>query len=238
MKKLIIGAICIILLTGCGSKKQIKKADWKTDKILATTSYHQQSGWADSIIENKKYVIYTKQVEQQVENNANLQKTYQEKEFDLGFQNKTAVKLESNDEKNLFLKIDEESINLSEEKDLYFNFDFCKLKAKDFDADGIKEILVLFYGGAGGTFQDFCMVKYDGVKWMSVPCDWEPDEDADNIKLGKGQQLRYRYFKAGKNNIDISYDVYEDGKEEAVKKVHVKIYFNKKKTKLCVQFQN
>ena len=178
----------------------------------------------------------TKQVEQQVENNANLQKTYQEKEFDLGFQNKTAVKLESNDEKNLFLKIDEESINLSEEKDLYFNFNFCKLKAKDLDADGIKEILVLFYGGAGGTFQDFCMVKYDGVKWKSVPCDWDPDEDADNIKLGKGQQLRYRYFKAGKNNIDISYDVYEDGKEEAVKKVHVKIYFNKKKTKLIAKY--
>jgi predicted nucleic acid-binding Zn-ribbon protein len=41
-------------------KKQVKKADWKTDKILATTSYHQQSGWADSIIENKKYVIYTR----------------------------------------------------------------------------------------------------------------------------------------------------------------------------------
>ena len=154
----------------------------------------------------------------------------------MGFQNKTAVKLESNDEKNLLLKIDEESINLSEEKDLYFNFDFCKLKAKDFDADGIKEILVLFYGGAGGTFQDFCMVKYDGVKWKSVPCDWDPDEDADNIKLGKGQQLRYRYFKAGKNNIDISYDVYEDGKEEAVKKVHVKIYFNKKKTKLIAKY--
>ena len=46
----------------------------------------------------------------------------------------------------------------------------------------------LFYGGASGTFQDFCMVKYDGVKWMSVPCDWNPDEDADNIKLGKNQQ--------------------------------------------------
>ena len=96
MKKLIIGAICIILLTGCGSEKNVKQQD-------------------------------TKQVEQQVENNANLQKTYQEKDFDLGFQNKTAVKLESNDEKNLFLKIDEESINLSEEKDLYFNFNFCKL---------------------------------------------------------------------------------------------------------------
>ena len=41
-------------------KKQVKKADWKTDKILATTSYHQQTGWADSIIENKKYVIYTR----------------------------------------------------------------------------------------------------------------------------------------------------------------------------------
>ena len=59
-----------------------------------------------------------------------MQKTYQEKEFDLGFQNKTEVKLESNDEKNLFLKKDEESISLSDEKDLYFNFNFCKLKEK------------------------------------------------------------------------------------------------------------
>lgn len=101
----------------------------------------------------------TKQVEQQVENNANLQKTYQEKEFDLGFQNKTAVKLESNDEKNLFLKIDEESINLSEEKDLYFNFNFCKLKAKDLDADGIKEILVLFYGEQVEHFRIFAWLN-------------------------------------------------------------------------------
>ena len=46
MKKLIIAAICIILLTGCGSEKNVKQKD-------------------------------TKQVEQQVENNANLQKTYQ-----------------------------------------------------------------------------------------------------------------------------------------------------------------
>ena len=116
MKKLIIAAICIILLTGCGSEKNVKQKD-------------------------------TKQVEQQVENNANLQKTYQEKEFDLGFQNKTEVKLESNDEKNLFLKIDEESISLSDEKDLYFNFNFCKLKAKDFDADGIKRnISVVLWG--------------------------------------------------------------------------------------------
>ena len=52
MKKIWIVAMTMcILLTGCGSKKQIKKADWKTDKILATTSYHQQSGWADSIKE-------------------------------------------------------------------------------------------------------------------------------------------------------------------------------------------
>ena len=43
MKKLIIAAICIILLTGCGSEKNVKQKD-------------------------------TKQVEQQVENNANLQK--------------------------------------------------------------------------------------------------------------------------------------------------------------------
>ena len=55
MKKIWIVAMTMcILLTGCGSKKQIKKADWKTDKILATTSYHQQSGWADSIIEKQK----------------------------------------------------------------------------------------------------------------------------------------------------------------------------------------
>lgn len=59
MKKIwIIAMIMCILLTGCESKKTGKKSDWKTDKVLAITDYHQQSGWADSIIENKKYVIY------------------------------------------------------------------------------------------------------------------------------------------------------------------------------------
>lgn len=52
--------VMCILLTGCGSKKTGKKSDWKTDKVLAITDYHHQSGWADSIIENKKYVIYTR----------------------------------------------------------------------------------------------------------------------------------------------------------------------------------
>ncbi len=33
MKKIWIVAMTMcILLTGCGSKKQVKKADWKTDK--------------------------------------------------------------------------------------------------------------------------------------------------------------------------------------------------------------
>ena len=35
MKKIWIVAMTMcILLTGCGSKKQIKKADWKTDNML------------------------------------------------------------------------------------------------------------------------------------------------------------------------------------------------------------
>lgn len=40
-----------------------KKADWKTDKILATTSYHQQTGWADSIIENKNMLFIQEKIE-------------------------------------------------------------------------------------------------------------------------------------------------------------------------------
>lgn len=61
MKKIwIITLIICTLLTGCENKNQRKKSDWKTDKILATTDYYQQSGWANSIIENKKYVVYTR----------------------------------------------------------------------------------------------------------------------------------------------------------------------------------
>lgn len=61
MKRIwIITLIICTLLTGCENENRRKKSDWKTDKILATTDYHQQSGWADSIIENKKYIVYTR----------------------------------------------------------------------------------------------------------------------------------------------------------------------------------
>ena len=61
MKKLIIGAICIILLTGCGSEKNVKQQD-------------------------------TKQVEQQVENNAICRKPIRKRNLIWDFR----TKLQSN----------------------------------------------------------------------------------------------------------------------------------------------
>ncbi len=53
----------------------------------------------------------------------------------------------------------------------------------DFDNDGIQEILLLFYGGAGGTFQQFCLLKYENKVWNIVDEDFLlPDSSLVKIK--------------------------------------------------------
>ena len=89
---------------------------------------------------------------------------YWEKKEDLGFQKTSTVHLESNkDNSGLKIVIDGYPVSLENEKELtYQNFDFTKMIKKDFDEDGIMEIVILFYGR---TFENFRVIKYDGKTW-------------------------------------------------------------------------
>lgn len=95
---------------------------------------------------------------------------YWEEKEDLGFQKTSIVYLESNkDNSGLKIVIDGYPVSLEKEKDLkYQNFNFTKMLKKDFDKDGIMEIVLLFYGGASEIFQDFRVIKFDGEIWGMV----------------------------------------------------------------------
>lgn len=103
---------------------------------------------------------------------------YWEETEDLGLDKKSTVCLESSGEhSDLKLVIDGEVVSLAEEKGIqYENPNYTKMKTKDLDKDGIMEIILLFYGGAGGTYQNFRMVKWNGEKWGLVPMDFSDEE--------------------------------------------------------------
>ncbi len=92
---------------------------------------------------------------------------YWEKKEDLGFQKTSIVHLESNkDNSGLKIVIDGYPVSLENEKELkYQNFNFTEMIKKDFDEDGIMEIVILFYGR---SFENFRVIKYDGKTWGIV----------------------------------------------------------------------
>lgn len=92
---------------------------------------------------------------------------YWEKKEDLGFQKTSIVHLESNkDNSGLKIVIDGYPVSLENEKELkYQNFNFTEMIKKDFDEDGIMEIVILFYGR---SFENFRVIKYDGKTWGMV----------------------------------------------------------------------
>lgn len=89
------------------------------------------------------------------------------KKEDLGFQKTSIVHLESNkDNSGLKIVIDGYPVSLENEKELkYQNFNFTEMIKKDFDEDGIMEIVILFYGR---SFENFRVIKYDGKTWGMV----------------------------------------------------------------------
>ncbi len=100
-----------------------------------------------------------------------------EKIENLGLREKSSIRLES-DEDNLELKmmIDQCVVDLSQESLQHNNYNLTKLLKKDWDRDGVMEVFLLFYGGSGGSFQDFRMIKFDGQKWRAIPMDWDSEE--------------------------------------------------------------
>lgn len=128
---------------------------------------------------------------------------YWEEKEDLGFQKTSIVHLESNKD-NLGLKIviDGYPVNLENEKDItYENYNLTKMLKKDFDKDGIMEIVLLFYGGSGGNFQNFRVIKYDGETWEMVNMGQvDMCSSFVNVKALKNNSVKIDVKKTGYKN--------------------------------------
>lgn len=100
-----------------------------------------------------------------------------EKTENLGLQEESSIWLESGED-NLGLKmiIDQCVVDLSEESLQHNNYNFTKILKKDWDGDGVMEVFLLFYGGSGGSFQNFRVIKFDGQKWSVIPMEWDGEE--------------------------------------------------------------
>lgn len=126
---------------------------------------------------------------------------YWEEKEDLGFQKTSSVYLESNkDNSGLKIVIDGCPVSLEKEKDLtYENYNFTKMIKKDFDEDGIMEIVLLFYGGASGTFQNFRVIKYDGKTWGMVNMGQVEDTWSNfvEVKALKNSSVKIEVKKTG-----------------------------------------
>lgn len=110
----------------------------------------------------------------------NEKEIYWERTENLGLQKESVVRLESmNDNSGAALVIDDYSVSLANEKEIENeNYNFTKMLKRDFDKDGIMEIVLLFFGGSGGTYQNFRVIKFVKDKWEIVPMDFDNMADS------------------------------------------------------------
>ena len=141
------------------------------------------------------------------EQSETMKEIYWKRVENLGMQKSSTIQLESNtDRSGLKLVIDEYQVNLENEKEIMNeNYNFTKMIKNDFDKDGIMEIILLFFGGSGGTYQDFRMIKFNGEKWEVVSMDLDDVNRTSFVKV-----------KALKNNF-VQIDVENTDYEEIVK---------------------
>lgn len=129
---------------------------------------------------------------------------YWERAEDLGLAKKSVIRLESKkDGSNLTIVIDGYPVSLKDEKEVTNeNYNFTKMIKNDFDKDGIMEVVLLFFGGSGGTFQNFRMIKYDNQKWDIVHMDLTGLTDTSfvNVKALKNNFVKIYVEKTGYNN--------------------------------------
>lgn len=130
---------------------------------------------------------------------------YWERTEDLGLAKKSVIQLESKkDGSNPALVIDGYPVSLKNENEVtYENYNFTKIIKNDFDNDGITEVILLFFGGSGGTYQNFKVIKYDNRKWDIVHMDLPDMEDTSfvNAKALKNNSVRLDVEKTGYRNI-------------------------------------
>ena len=149
MKKIMVLGVCVcVLATGCrGVEKELQSGKTVTGQEI------QKSETPKPEPSDKKGEVYY------------------EKKVDLGQKTTADIRLtaESDAVSGKKFYVDGEEINLSAKENLKTeNCQHVNVFTEDIDQDGTKEIIVAFYGGAGGTFQQFCMMKKIDKKWKAV----------------------------------------------------------------------
>lgn len=128
------------------------------------------------------------------EQSGSKKEIYWERTENLGLQKESVIRLESmNDNSGASLVIDDFSVSLGNEKGIAKeNYNFTKMLKQDFDKDGIMEIVLLFFGGSSGTFQNFRVIKFDKDKWEIVPMDFNDGGDSAlvTVKALKSNQVQ------------------------------------------------
>lgn len=137
------------------------------------------------------------------EQSGSKKEIYWERTENLGLQKESVIRLESmNDNSGASLVIDDFSVSLGNEKGIAKeNYNFTKMLKQDFDKDGIMEIVLLFFGGSSGTFQNFRVIKFDKDKWEIVPMDFDDVGDSAlvTVKALKSNQVQISVKDTGYN---------------------------------------
>lgn len=141
------------------------------------------------------------------------------------------------------------------DKVVYENFNYAEIETADLDADGMNEIIIIFSGGAGGTFQTFRVLRNDGVhwKWLGLPYDdfdksfvtvsLENDEEIaiaseytdfnETIKLDNGvaqtSGLGYKSIEIGKDKLTVKQYIYVNNTGDIIGAVEQDFLIDSKK---------
>lgn len=154
MKKMVVLGVCVcVFATGCqGVEKESQNGENVTGQETQKSETQKSETPKPEPSEKKGEVYY-------------------EKKVDLGQKTTADIRLtaESDAVSGKKFYVDGEEIDLSAKENLKTeNCQHVNVFTEDIDQDGTKEIIVAFYGGAGGTFQQFCMMKKIDKKWKAV----------------------------------------------------------------------
>lgn len=170
MKKTVVLGVCVcVLATGCrGVEKESQSGKTVTGQEIQKSETHKSETPKPEASDKKAEVYY-------------------EKKVDLGQKTASDIRLtaESDAVSGKKFYVDGEEIDLSAKENLKTeNCQHVNVFTEDIDQDGTKEIIVAFYGGAGGTFQQFCMMKKIDKKWKVVEGEGTP-LDSSLIQIEK-----------------------------------------------------